>query len=157
MDHFGGGGSDFLNNLALLHLATGRQAEAEPLLRQVLDIRERCFGAEHPNIAQSLNNLALLLCETGREGQAEPLYRRALTIIEKRLPNHPLLAGMLANHAACLDRLGRGREAAEQRARFGAIPQRREQRVGSGDALPSASPVRATIRGLWIRLTVFVR
>ncbi len=39
----------------------GRYAEAEPLYRRALAIREQALGPEHPDVATSLNNLAALL------------------------------------------------------------------------------------------------
>ena len=49
-----------LNNLAELYRAQGRYAEAEPLHKRALAIREKALGPEHPDVAQSLNNLAEL-------------------------------------------------------------------------------------------------
>ena len=49
-----------LNNLAGLYQAMGRYAEAEPLYRRSLEIREKQLGADHPDVATSLNNLAVL-------------------------------------------------------------------------------------------------
>jgi hypothetical protein len=37
---------------------TGRYAEAEPLIRRSLAIREEVLGQDHPNVARSLNNMA---------------------------------------------------------------------------------------------------
>ena len=49
-----------LNNLAVLYHAQGKYAEAEPLYRRALGIREKALGPEHPDVATSLNNLAEL-------------------------------------------------------------------------------------------------
>ena len=40
-------------------------AEAEPLYRRALAIRERVFGPDHPEVSTSLNNLANLLTASG--------------------------------------------------------------------------------------------
>ena len=48
-------------------------AEAEPLLRRALAIREEALGPDHPDTATSLNNLAVLLQAQGRYAEAEPL------------------------------------------------------------------------------------
>ena len=47
-----------LNNLANCTRAQGRYAEAEPLYKRSLAIREKALGPDHPDVAQSLNNLA---------------------------------------------------------------------------------------------------
>ena len=62
----------------------GRYAEAEPLYRRSLAIREKQLGPDHPDVATSLNNLADLYRSMGRYAEAEPLYRRSLAIREKR-------------------------------------------------------------------------
>ena len=36
----------------------GRYADAEPLYRRSLEIREKQLGRDHPDVADSLNNLA---------------------------------------------------------------------------------------------------
>ncbi|GFO74223.1 hypothetical protein BPLS_P0766 [Bathymodiolus platifrons methanotrophic gill symbiont] len=74
-----------LNNQALLYYNQGLYEQAEPLYQRTLEIREKAFGAEHPNVAASLNNLALLYCNQGLYEQADPLYQRALEIYEKAL------------------------------------------------------------------------
>ena len=66
-----------LNNLATLYQAMGRYAEAEPLFRRGLEIREKQLGEDHPDVATSLNNLADLYQGHGRYAEAEPLYRAA--------------------------------------------------------------------------------
>jgi tetratricopeptide (TPR) repeat protein len=47
-----------LNNLAVCYLDQGKVAQAEPLLRRVLIIREQLLEANHLDLATSLNNLA---------------------------------------------------------------------------------------------------
>ncbi len=82
-----------LNNLAELYRVQGRYAEAEPLHKRALAIREKALGPEHPDVAQSLNNLALLYPAQGKYAEAEPLHKRALAIWEKALgPEHPNVA-----------------------------------------------------------------
>ena len=64
-----------LNNLALLYEAQGSYAQAEPLYKRALAIREKVLGPEHPDTAQSLNNLAGLYDSQGSYAQAEPLLQ----------------------------------------------------------------------------------
>ena len=62
----------------MLLQATNRLEAAEPLMRRALEIDEKSYGPEHPNVAIRLNNLAQLLQATNRLEAAEPLMRRAL-------------------------------------------------------------------------------
>jgi tetratricopeptide (TPR) repeat protein len=111
-----------LNNLAGLYHAQGKYAEAEPLYKRTLAIREMALGPEHPQTALSFNNLALLYFNQGRYAEAEPLYKRALAIKEKALrPEHPNVATTLENYAALLRQTGRSAEATEMEARAEAI------------------------------------
>ena len=59
-----------LNNLAVLYKTQGRYADAEPLYKRSLAIREKALGPDHPDVATSLNNLAALYKNSG------PLRRR---------------------------------------------------------------------------------
>nr|MBP9089826.1 tetratricopeptide repeat protein [bacterium] len=90
-----------LNNLAELYRTQGRYADAEPLFKRSIAIRESKLGAEHPNVATSLNGLALLYKTQGRYADAEPLYKRSLAILEKvNGQDHPDVATALNNLAA---------------------------------------------------------
>ncbi|MYC73659.1 MAG: tetratricopeptide repeat protein [Gemmatimonadetes bacterium] len=71
-----------MNNLAILLQATNRIEEAEPLMRQALEINLAAFGEQHPNVAIDLNNLAQVLQDTNRIEEAEPLMRRSLEILD---------------------------------------------------------------------------
>jgi tetratricopeptide (TPR) repeat protein len=87
-------------------------AEAEPLMRRALLIRENSFGADHPNVTVHLNNLAQLLKATNRLAGAEPLMRRALLIDENTFgADHPDVARDLNNLAALLQGTNRITEA----------------------------------------------
>ena len=69
-----------LNNLAELYAIQRRYADAEPLYKRSVAIREKALGADHPALAIGLNNLAGLYRLQGRSAEAEPLYKRALAI-----------------------------------------------------------------------------
>ena len=80
-----------LNNLAELYDGQGRYAEAEPLYKRALAIREKALGPDHPRCRNS-RSTTWPSCTTaqGRYAEAEPLYKRALAIREKALgPDHP--------------------------------------------------------------------
>ena len=101
-----------LNNLAALHHAQGGYAEAEPLLRRSLGIREKVLGAEHPDVGQSLNNLAGLYNSQGRYSEAEPLYRQTLSLYENALgEEHSNVGISLSNLALLYHAQGRYAEA----------------------------------------------
>src|SRR5262249_9526124 len=85
-----------LNWLGAYLLGRAEYADAEPLLRRAMKIRETQLGPEHPEVAESLNCLALLLQARGQYAAAEPLHRRALEIRETQLgPEHPEVAASL--------------------------------------------------------------
>ena len=81
----------------------GKYAEATPLARESLALREKALGKDHPDVALSLNNLALLLQDQGAYAEARPLHDRALAIREKALGmDHPDVAPSLHNLASLL-------------------------------------------------------
>ena len=72
-------------------------------MRRALNIDEKSFGPDHPDVAIDLNNLAQLLKATNRLAEAEPLMRRALEIDEASFgPDHPNVARDLNNLAELL-------------------------------------------------------
>ncbi len=110
------------NNLAVLYKAQGRYAEAEPLYKRSLAIREKALGPEHRKLALAFNNLATLYQAQGKYANAEPLYKRALAIWEKALgPEHPDVATALENYAALLRKTERSGEANRMELRAKAI------------------------------------
>jgi CHAT domain-containing protein/tetratricopeptide (TPR) repeat protein len=67
----------------------GKYVEAVPLAEDLLAIREKVLGREHPGIASNLNTLAGLYMALGRYDNAEPLYNRSLAIRVRALgPEH---------------------------------------------------------------------
>ena len=82
-----------LNNLAALYQRQERYAEAEPLFKRALAIREKSLAPGHPDVGQALNNLATLYEKQDRHADSEPLFKRALAIYEKAAgPEHPAVA-----------------------------------------------------------------
>ena len=79
-----------INNLGSLLKTQGQYEEAEPLLREALEVRRRTLGDEHPGTLISINNLGLLLQDQGKYDDAEPLLREALEV-KRRTPgdDHP--------------------------------------------------------------------
>lgn len=93
-----------MNGLAAIYRLQEDWAEAAPLYRRSLEIRERLLGSEHVDVAASLNNLAEVERFLGNYREAEPLYRRSLSILEQALgPDHPNVARSLNNLAQLLE------------------------------------------------------
>ena len=100
-----------LNEAAHYCFERAQYAQAEPLFKLTLSIRERVLGSDHPEVAMSLNNLAGLYDHQGRYAEAEPLFNRALFINEKVLgSDHLDVALILNNLAALYDNQGRSAE-----------------------------------------------
>lgn len=55
----------------------------EPLCKRALEIREKTFGMDHPDVGKQLNNLALLCLNQGKYDQVEGYYKRAIDIYTK--------------------------------------------------------------------------
>ena len=51
----------------------GKYAEAVPLAQRAVELAEKQFGPEHPDVATSLNVLAAIYQAQGRYAEAEPL------------------------------------------------------------------------------------
>ncbi len=78
-----------LNNLAVLYQIQGKYAQAEPLHKRSLAIREKALGPNHPSVATSLNNLAALYEVQGKYTEAEKLKARAKAIQTKYTRENP--------------------------------------------------------------------
>ena len=97
-----------LNSLGYMYSSQGRYAEAEPLFKQALALRQELLGDRHPDIATSLNNLALLYKSQGRYEEADPLFKQALALRQELLGDrHPDVATSLNNLAALYQSQGR--------------------------------------------------
>ena len=89
-----------LNVLANVYRSQGLYSYAEAIVNDLLEMRQRTLGPDHPEIATHLNNLAYLYGEQGKYSEAEPLYLRALAIMETaRGADHPDVGAGLNNLA----------------------------------------------------------
>src|ERR1700728_3726439 len=103
---------EVMNSLGLVYLKTGRLKEAETLLLQVWNSREKASSPEQVEIAESLNSLAELYRMQDRYSDAESNQRRALAIWDKALgPDNPKTAIGLNNLGTMLTIQGRYPEA----------------------------------------------
>jgi tetratricopeptide (TPR) repeat protein/CHAT domain-containing protein len=77
-----------LERLARVYKGLGQFDRAEPLLREVRNLRSRDPGEKHPDYALALNNLGTLYSNMGDHTRAEPLYRQALEILRQAPGDH---------------------------------------------------------------------
>jgi Flp pilus assembly protein TadD len=90
----------------------GHYAESGRLCRDLLEIRRKWLGDDHPDTADSYNNLAGNLDAQGKYTEAGPHYRKALAIWLKALgEDHPDTARGHNDLAADLERQGKSAEA----------------------------------------------
>ena len=81
--------ADALSEKVLLLYDRGQYAEAVPLAKKVLTIRETTQGMEHPDVAIALQTLAGIYQAVGDYATAAPLDRRALEILKKHEASLP--------------------------------------------------------------------
>jgi CHAT domain-containing protein/tetratricopeptide (TPR) repeat protein len=72
-----------LNDLATLYIDLGRYAEAEPLLKRAIALRESSQGADALELGADLEALGRLYRIVGRNPEAELLLKRGVSISEK--------------------------------------------------------------------------
>lgn len=100
--------------LANLYEATSRYAEAEAVLRTLLQQLRKNYGSHHVKVARVLNDLSLVLRDQERYEEAEPFAREALSInLDIYGPDHPNIAANLNNLGANLLGQNRLQEAEE--------------------------------------------
>jgi serine/threonine-protein kinase len=119
------------SNLGMILYNGGRAAEAEPVLRQVLQDRRSVLGENHPQVATSMRRLATVAASRGGYAEAEQLYRDAAARFRKLLgPDHAdvlltdyYLAGLLSDEGKYpeAEALYRSTVEAEQRVASNAI------------------------------------
>jgi len=102
----------------------GKYAEAIPLAQQLLAIREKALGPDHPDVATALNILGWLYDKDGRYADAEPLLERSLAIVEALGPDSPDVATALSYLAALYEDQSRDADAEPLRKRALAILER---------------------------------
>jgi len=105
------------------HTATGRDGEAEPLLRDAIAIWQKTVGSEFTDAGRAHETLAQIMLKTDRLEKALAEAQTALAIHDKTLrPEHPRVKASARICADALTALGRGDEAATLCARYGLAP-----------------------------------
>ncbi|MCE9565516.1 MAG: tetratricopeptide repeat protein [Planctomycetes bacterium] len=82
-----------LNCLGDVYLDQGRSKEAEPLIREGLQIRLKIFGENHIETSMSLQTLGVLHLSLGELDQAGKEFEQALALRRKYLGNNHMLVG----------------------------------------------------------------
>src|SRR6266487_1798327 len=120
--------SALLKQMGWYLMEHARYAEAEPILRQALAIRNQQLTPTPLDVATSFNDLAELHWRQGKYTEAEPLVQHALTIREQQLgPDHPDTATSLNDLAVLYRAQGKYEQAEPLHLRALAI---REQQLG---------------------------
>ncbi len=100
-----------MNSLAGFRRDRGDFAGAEPLYRQVLEIRQAAYPGQWRE-AYPLHGLGWVLSELGRAEEGEPFLRRSLALLEGQLDaGHPLVHIARSSLGRCLAVQGRFAEA----------------------------------------------
>jgi tetratricopeptide (TPR) repeat protein len=108
-----------LNQLAEIYRIQSKFAEAEQVLKQLLESYKIKFGPSHINVALTLNNLAANSRTQGKFEDAEILLKQALKIIENSLgAEHPIVGNLLEHYAHLLRQANRTTEAEEIEKRY---------------------------------------
>ncbi len=85
-----------LDKIGTVYLSLGLFNEADPLVREALELRQRLFGPDHPKTAESLQTLGMLNLYRQEFDQAAEALRRALNIRQREYgDDHPLVSDTL--------------------------------------------------------------
>src|SRR6185436_805941 len=87
--------ADSLRNLTLVLGNTGKGPDAEATAREVLALRRKLLGPQHPTVATSLYDLAWTLNLNGKQTEAETLKREAFALLPKVSDNYADMANSL--------------------------------------------------------------
>ncbi len=110
-------GAALRHTMGNTYAGLGLLDEAEPWLRQALQMRQGILGRGHPDVAASMDDLAKVLMDKGENQAAERLAREALAMRRTLLGNQSVeVAESLNNLGRTLQEQGRD-EAAEAQFR----------------------------------------
>ncbi|MCI5131135.1 MAG: hypothetical protein D3904_06330, partial [Candidatus Electrothrix sp. EH2] len=111
VDHFGQDQSKmWVSNQTLVSMYNlqGRYSDAEPHLKQVVEMIKKMYGNEHPYTLTYMNYLAVLYKKQGRYNKAETLFIQTLQLREKVFGReHPLTITSINNLATIYKDQGR--------------------------------------------------
>jgi tetratricopeptide (TPR) repeat protein len=100
------------NGIADLLIDQGQYSSAENILQDVVEVRTRVIGSEHPDTLGSRIDLVNSIAYQGNDAEAEKGYREVSKLEEKVLgPEHPDTLASRNNLGASLSALGKYAEA----------------------------------------------
>lgn len=98
--------------LGALYGDQGRYDEAEPMLRAAVDVYQRHFEDDHPQLVSVVYNLAVVYQQLGKFAEAEPMFEHAADLMERSFgPDHPNTATVLNSFGALCFGMGKYDEA----------------------------------------------
>jgi len=104
--------AESLSGLGVLLVASGRYEEAEPQLREALEIQRRALGPDRYEVAQTLTELAEIYWYWGQYEKAEAANREQVKILRRLFPQGSVdLAFALSDLGGALELRGEFREA----------------------------------------------
>lgn len=97
-------GATFNSLGQILHF-TGRDQEAEPLLREAIAVRRVAYGKgdRHVSVIESIHNLAAVLHDEGKLAETETLYRDTVRLFREVVGEHAQLAININNLATLFE------------------------------------------------------
>jgi tetratricopeptide (TPR) repeat protein len=113
---------DAYDKLGHLYLIQKEYEDAARQYQKSEVAREKQFGPDKPQVAQSLSDVAMCYALQAKYDQAEPLYKQVIAILERNnLQEKPEMAAALENYSLILRKTGRDAEAAPVSERARAI------------------------------------
>jgi len=83
--------ASLMDTIGTVYESMGLFDKAQTLLQQSLDIREKLYGKNHLDVAESQSHLAHVFYEKGDYDKAETVYRQALALHQKLLGKENLI------------------------------------------------------------------
>jgi tetratricopeptide (TPR) repeat protein len=103
--------AEILTYKAYLLNALGNAKEALPYFKQALEMYQRLYEEDHPDVADSLNNMGSVLKSLGNAKEALPYYKQALEMRQCLYEeDHPDVADSLNNMGYVLASLGNAKD-----------------------------------------------
>lgn len=95
-----------MEDLAGAYLDEAPEADQEYCYKKAIEIREKIFGATHPNLARSYGSLAALYLDKGRYADANPFIAKSISITSRSVGsgNYSLPKQILHNAIKKYDR-----------------------------------------------------
>ena len=89
-----------MNNLAVTLNKQGKHEQAREIIEQVVEIRRRVLGDDHPDTVVAIGILATALQNEGKLKEATLLFEEALAVVREHLPPHHQHAMVAINNLA---------------------------------------------------------